>query len=140
MKEAILTRMPDDGKQTLGTLVVLSDGGFTCKTLELAWKENRNNISCIPKGEYICKYTRSNRMSQAKGVDFFTYEITNVPNRAGVRIHSANHFHQLLGCIALGNGNKDLDMDGELDVIHSGDTIRAFEEFMGKTDFKLIIK
>src|SRR5947207_5696643 len=104
MREARLQRITDDTKQTLGTLTIVKDNGqlYVCKTLELPWKENQSNVSCIPKGEYMCKYTRSNRMSNEKGRDVYTYEVLNVPNRAGIRVHIANYFTQLLGCIALG--------------------------------------
>lgn len=139
MKIATVTRVPSDEWQTLG---ILKCETFIAKTLELAWKENQNNISCIPTGEYICKYSRSNRISAQTGKDYFTYEILNVVNRGGVRIHSANYFHQLRGCIALGDKDKsiDLDKDGKSDIVHSGATIAAFEKFLNYEDFKLIIK
>ena len=141
MKEILMTRISDDGKQTLGTLTAIKDDGqlFVCKTLELPWKDNRNDVSCIPKGKYLCKYTRSNRMSLEKKADVFTYEVLNVPNRAGVRIHSANYFFQLLGCIALGDSHKDINGDAEPDVPHSGATLAAFELAMKKQDFNLTI-
>lgn len=138
MKKATVIRV-DDIRQTLGVMNV-DNGGFVSKSLELPWKNNQNNISCIPVGTYICKYTRSPRISKVKGEDFFTYEIMDVPNRGGVRIHSANYFHQLRGCIALGNAAKDMDMDGCNDISHSGDTIKAFEKYMNYEDFELEIK
>lgn len=141
MKEAFLKRFSDDSKQTLGILSFVKNDGqlFVCKTLELPWKDNQSNISCIPAGSYTCKYTRSNRMSEHKGRDVFTYGVLNVPNRAGIRIHSANFFSELLGCIALGDAHKDINADNEQDVVHSGATIAAFEEQMQKQDFKLVI-
>ena len=141
MKDVNLNRFSGNTKQTLGTLSFIKDDGqlFVCKTLELAWKNNQSNISCIPPGSYTCKYTRSNRLSNLKGRDFFTYEVLNVPGRAGIRIHSANHFFQLLGCIALGDAHKDINADSELDVIHSGATITAMEEQLQRKDFRLII-
>jgi len=141
MKDVFLNRISDNSLQTLGALSFLKDDGqiFVCKTLELPWKNNMSNVSCIPIGAYVCRYTRSNRLSAAKGRDFFTYEVLNVQGRAGIRIHSANHFFQLLGCIALGNAHKDINSDGQLDVIHSGATIAAFEQAMQQQDFKLII-
>ena len=92
MKQARVTRMSDDTFQTLGSMTCIKDDGqlFVCKTLELPWRNNESNVSCIPKGVYTCKYTRSAHFSQMKGHDVYTYEITNVPGRAGVRIHSAN--------------------------------------------------
>lgn len=137
MKTVLLTRVKDDTKETQG---VLSCEEFKCDTVELPWKGNQNSISCIPKGNYVCKYTRSGRLSQVSGHDYFTYEVFNVPNRAGIRIHSANYFHQLLGCIALGNKTSDIDKDGEDDIANSKITIEAFEKFMNKEPFILKIQ
>ena len=137
----ILNRFTDDGKQTLGTLTVQNSKElFVCKTLELGWHDNANNISCIPEGEYTCKWTRSNRLTTAAGHDVFTYEVLNVPNRAGIRIHSANYFYQLLGCIALGDAHKDINADGHLDANHSGATVAKFAEVMGYGEFRLTVE
>ena len=134
----ILNRFFGDDKQTLGTLTVQNTKElFVCKTLELGWHDNANNTSCIPEGEYNCKWTRSNRLSTAAGHDVFTYEVLNVPNRSGIRIHSANYFYQLLGCIALGDAHKDINADGNLDAIHSGNTVAKFAEVMGYQEFRL---
>lgn len=165
MKIAYLLRAKSDGKQTLGAWVCqFLEEVFTAKTLELGWSNNQNNISCIPVNDekipyYLCKWTRSNRLSkeslerwlkanpQAKPEDcpeevanVYTYEVFGVPGRAGIRIHSANFFFQLLGCIAMGNTHKDINMDGKLDVIHSGDTVKRFNQLMNKEDFKLVVK
>lgn len=126
-----LTRVKDTGKETLG---VLTYGDFSCKTLERPWKDNKPNISCIPKGEYICKYTFSPKFMK------FTYQIMNVPNRSGIRIHSANFFFDLLGCISLGDSYKDFNSDGEVDLLNSRATIKKFETLLNNKDFKLIIK
>jgi hypothetical protein len=140
-KTATLIRFFGDDKQSLGTITAI-DGAksFVAKTLELADKNNQNNISCIPKGTYTCTYTRSNRLSLVTKRDYYTYEIMDVPNRAGIRVHSANFYTQIKGCISLGDSHKDINADQELDVVHSGATIKAFEEFMGKEDFILTIK
>ena len=141
MKQVLLKRFSDDTKQTLGTLSFLKNDGqlFVCKTLELPWKDNQSNISCIPSGTYTCKYTRSNRLSAKKGTDIFTYEVLNVPDRGGIRFHSANFFFQLLGCIALGDALKDINAGNEQDAIHSGATIASFEDQLQKQDFTLVI-
>ncbi len=136
MKKVLLTRTSGNEKQTLG---VLSVDGFTCKTLELPDKNNASRVSCIPEGTYICKFTKSPLFSKNAGRDVFTYAVLNVPKRAGIRIHSANYARQLLGCIATGSAHKDLDADGQLDVIHSGDTMKKFEEFINREDFELTI-
>lgn len=140
MDTCILNRYLNDDKQSLGVLVVIKNDLWVAKTLELGWKNNQNSISCIPVGEYICKYTRSNRLSQLTKRDYFTYEVLDVPGRSGIRIHSANYYNQLLGCIALGNALKDLNADTNLDLVHSGATVKAFENVMALQDFELIIK
>ena len=45
--KAILTRLDDDGKQTLGYLTLFKGlkKVFECKTLELPWKANETNVS-----------------------------------------------------------------------------------------------
>ncbi len=142
MKEVLITRYtgysPGD-KQSLGTLVYGKSELFVCKSLELPWKNNQNNISCIPTGTYTCIWTRSNRLSTLAGHDVFTYELSGVPGRLGIRIHSANYFFQLLGCIALGDSLKDINLDSQLDTIHSGNTVKKFNELMNKENFQLRI-
>jgi hypothetical protein len=137
---ATLIRTSHDSRQTLGVLIASAgDKLFTCKTLELAWKDNQPNISCVPAGRYKCYYTRSSVLSAKKGADVFTYEVIGVPGRTGIRIHSANYFHQLRGCIALGAAHKDLNADTIMDLVHSGETVKAFESFMNKEAFALEI-
>lgn len=130
-----IKRSLSDSKQTLGVLSVdIGGASFSCKTLELPWKNNEKNVSCIPRRIYDVKQTFSYKFMK------FTYEILNVPNRSGIRMHSANYFYQLLGCISLGNGLQDLNGDGEIDVVNSRNTVVAFERFMKKGAFTLIIE
>jgi hypothetical protein len=131
MKEATLIRRSGNTKQTLGYLFA---DGFDCDTLELGDLNNQKDISCIPCGEYICKWTLSHRLG------IYTYEVTNVPFRTGIRIHAANRYDQLKGCIAPGNGFADINGDGQLDVLNSRRTLARFEDLMGGEDFKLTIK
>lgn len=125
-------RISDDGKQTLGALTIKGTD-FGCKTIERAWKNNESMVSCIPKGVYECRWTASPRLKRK------TYEVMNVPMRSGIRIHPANYSSDLHGCIALGSAYKDLNLDGLNDVIHSGDTIKQFEEILKGETFKLTI-
>ena len=130
-KTLILTRNQDDGVQCLGTLTV---DNKKWNTLERPDKNNAPNISCIPKGTYDVKWTFSPKFLK------YTYEILNVPSRSGIRIHSANFFSDLFGCVALGNGYKDINGDGRLDIINSKLAINEFESYLNKQDFRLIIK
>lgn len=134
--KVILTRTDKTDKSTLGIWSLTKSDGFSwvCKTLELPDKGNQQKISCIPVGEYDVIWSFSPSMKK------FTYEIINVPGRAGIRIHSANFTKQLLGCIALGDIQKDINGDGTTDILHSGATLEKFEELMNKQHFKLKIQ
>ncbi len=129
-----ITRFRSNIHETLGNLVAKYNGmTFTCKTLELADWQNQKDISCIPKGQYVCSYTYSLRFWRN------TYKVRNVPKRSGVRIHPTNFYYELNGCIALGSDLVDINNDQELDSINSKATIKAFETFMGRKEFLLII-
>jgi hypothetical protein len=136
LKKVTISRNSGNTKQSLG---ILQTDGFECKTLELADMNNKPRISCIPADTYIVKWTKSSLFSSVAGKDVFTYEVQKVPKRGGIRMHSANFFKQLLGCIALGSSLKDINLDSELDLIHSGDTMRSFEKHMNYEDFELTI-
>lgn len=126
-----LTRDTDNGKQTTGTLTA---DGFKCSTLERPWLDNKKNVSCIPKGKYHVVFSFSPKFMKG------TYEILNVPNRSGVRFHSGNFVFDVEGCILLGNGYKDINGDGQLDIVNSRVAIKQFEDLLGRQPFTLIIK
>lgn len=66
-------------------------------TIERPWQDNARQVSCIPAGVYRLRWR------EAPWSRFpFAFEVTNVPNRAGILIHSANLARQLQGCIAPG--------------------------------------
>jgi len=107
---------------------------FECKTIELPDKNNEPKVSCIPSGSYDCRW------SYSPSFKIYTYEILNVPNRSGIRIHAANYSRQLKGCIALGTANADIDKDGTIDVTNSKATIAQFEKLMNGKTLKLTIR
>lgn len=116
MNSLILLRdLPENDRQTTGQLFVMDDNAqvlFSCYTLELPWRDNQNNISCIPEGTYPITPRRS-----AKYNDHL--HILNVPNRSYILVHEANYVHELRGCIAVGKERKHLNGDGLIDVSHS---------------------
>lgn len=133
MKTATLLRQIKTDKETLGTMTVNNNGQiWVCKTLELKDANNLPKESCIPEGSYMCIWQNSPKFG-------WCYEVTNVPNRSRILIHAANYFTQLLGCIALGAAHKDINNDGQLDVIHSGATLKKFHEIMNGENFGLKI-
>jgi hypothetical protein len=78
----------EDG--VLGTLFV--DGVEICSTLELPWRDNQDNISCIPNGFYDLKKITSPHFGTV-------YEIVDVKDRDDILIHSGNNVEDTLGCI-----------------------------------------
>lgn len=131
MPVVTLTRISDNGVETRGELVY---GNFKCKTLERPWKGNKTNISCIPKGEYICHYSFSFKKMK------YTYLLQGTSPRSGIRIHSGNYWFDVEGCILLGDSFGDINNDGEIDIKNSRAVINAFEKIMNKKPFTLIIK
>lgn len=80
---------------TLGTNGKLYiNGVFCCYTIELPWRNNQSNISCIPTGTYpLVK-----RTTKKRGPHLL---VRNIPNRTLVLIHPANNaLKELHGCIA----------------------------------------
>ena len=127
--DVTITRTDSTANSTAGILSTNKEDGFAwiCKTLELPYKGNQQKISCIPKGIYEVNYTLSPLFKK------HTYEIQNVPNRAGIRIHSGNYTRQILGCILLGKTLTDIDGDGIIDVTDSSTTVNEFEKLMSES-------
>ncbi len=125
-------------KQTLGYLYIVFDDGdiaFSCTTLELAWKDNQSNISCVPNGEYKCVLEYSDRFKKD------LWELKDVPNRSECKFHSANYFKQLNGCIALGDSFTDINGDGYKDITNSKKTMKEFHDVLKDLkEIQLIIK
>jgi len=98
------------------TLGRLSYGNFKCFTLELPWKDNATNVSCVPAGTY--KATKYN--SPSKGLVVL---LKDVEGRTWIEIHSGNYTHQIRGCILVGDGITYLDNDSIPDVVNSRNTL-----------------
>lgn len=128
-----ITRKTSTSKETLGELRH-GNGLFGCDSLELPWLNNQKNISCIPTGEYLCKWTYSLKFP------FGSYEVMNVKGRSGIRFHTGNFWSDIEGCILLGSLPKDINKDGQIDLQNSRLIINAFNSYMGKRPFSLIIK
>ncbi len=64
-RRMIVTRVMDDGTQTLGIMTIYDEDEKTVlyrlATSELPWKGNRNSISSIPVDQYRCKSHRSGK-------------------------------------------------------------------------------
>lgn len=67
-----------------------------CLSLELPWRENAKNISCIPLGIYTCSPEWNSDYGR------HIYRVHNVPDRSGILIHPYNLVSEARGCIAPG--------------------------------------
>lgn len=122
-------------KQTLGRLFII-DGDFQefdCYTLELPWKNNNTNISCIPTGVYHMV----RRFSEKYGSHWW---VQNVPDRNMILIHKGNYNTDTHGCILIGSKLYDINKDGNLDVMNSSKTMDELNEVLKNNDnYKLTI-
>ena len=127
-----LTRLIDEDKQTLGALNLFcgTDLVFSCKTLELAWLNNIQFESCIPKGTYKVKRRHSSTYGDH-------WHIVNVADRDLILIHAGNYHRDTEGCIIVGREHLDIDGDGYRDVTSSRKTMREFNNALASNYFEL---
>lgn len=88
-----LSRIQYTPNYTLGHLLA---GKYTFDTLELPWRNNHHDKSCIPPGSYpVMHYTRlsGNRVLL----------VEDVPDREGIEIHIGNYLEETHGCILVGS-------------------------------------
>jgi hypothetical protein len=106
-----------------------------CNTLELPWKDNAHNISCIPPTvivdqvggrtriipDYICLRTVS-----PNGI--VRWEVTGVEGRSSILIHGGNTIEDTEGCIILA---EKFDVVGARNGVL--ESTEAYDEFMAVT-------
>tara|TARA_R100000657_G_scaffold7048_1_gene4605 strand:- start:145 stop:558 length:414 start_codon:yes stop_codon:yes gene_type:complete len=133
MKRAVLIRLEDNRKQTLGRLFVFDglDIEFECCTLELANNNNKKNVSCIPTGSYEVKPRTSEKYNKH-------FLVQNVDDRDYILIHPANYYTELKGCIAVGADFYDINKDGHCDITYSRKTMAKLLDIV-PNGFNLII-
>lgn len=121
MHTIIVKRKKEDDYQTLGELSIHDNKMneiFSCKTIELPWKDNKKNESRIPKGEYVAVRHTSPKFGECLWIQ-------DVPGRSEILIHVANFRSDLRGCIGVGESFVDIDGDGHKDVTSSKSTMNA---------------
>jgi hypothetical protein len=116
--------------QTLGHAYLQDVDGnilFQFKTLELPWKDNLRNVSCIPEGTYTAKVRFSKKYSRH-------IHIQDVEGRSLILIHWGNYAGSLnpktghpdiRGCVLVGSAHKDINGDGITDIVNSKNTFKA---------------
>lgn len=129
-----LTRYYRSDVQCRGILEVIEDGEtvYECKTLELPWKDNENNVSCIPPGPGAAEaavYDLRHRAASESGTfDYPHFIVEGVDGRSYILIHAGNLFSQILGCILVGTDWVDINDDGHPDVVNSGETLSKLRD------------
>jgi Family of unknown function (DUF5675) len=129
-----LLRQSTGDQGTIGRIFFLGDWLFT---LELPWKDDENDVSCVRAGTFDVKWLPHK-------IHGFCYQIL-VSGRTGVLIHSANYagdkskgyYSQLLGCVAL--GKKTGIMKGQKAILLSHEAVDHFNNAMNKQPFTLQI-
>lgn len=70
------------------------DGNKVCSTIELPWKDNQPQVSCIPEGRYALRKRYSPKLKHH-------LLVTGVAGRQWILLHAANDaLKELKGCIA----------------------------------------
>lgn len=122
---ATLNRLSSSDVQTTGEMILKdnADEIYSCKTLELPWRNNNINISCIPPGKYkvIKRYSEKYRNH---------FHVLNVPGRSMILIHAGNYYTDTRGCILVGKDLTDINADGFRDVTASRLTLAKLNQLL----------
>lgn len=111
---------------------------------ELPWKDNKQNVSCIPTGEYVCRRIVSPKFGEV-------YQLDNVPNRTHILIHVGNFVgdtnknlkSDVEGCLVIGKRIGALsraNAGSQLAVLDSGLALRNFVDTLNAKNFVLRIQ
>jgi hypothetical protein len=108
--------------------------GYQCYTLELPWRDNEPELSCIPEGVYSCGLRPSAKFGNSTGG--MAYHIQPVPGRTDILIHAGNSTRDTHGCILVGEG---LVVDESPRLVQSRKAIIAMHAHLGGQPFTLSI-
>lgn len=114
------------GDQGTEGILCVPDFSFSCYSLELPWRDNQTDISCIPPGAYPLAWEKS------KGL----FYIQNIPGRNGVRVEPGNFAgdkalgfrSDVKGCVVLGQQRGMLF--GQAAVLRSRVTVKRFNHVL----------
>lgn len=128
-----------------GALGRWSVGPHRWFSLELPWRDNKQNISHIPVGEYRLDFIRARRAFSGM---FDLYWIHDVPERSGVLAHVGNYAGDVAlamrtdsnGCVLLGKSHGRIGEKKQRAVFQSQTAVREFHEFMQRRPARLIVE
>lgn len=137
MDTVVLQRDSSSDEGTFGVLTL--PGGWSCHTLELPWRENARQISCIPAGSYKTVLHRSPKFG-------LVYWVQEVPNRSGILIHAGNLAgdrskglrSDVEGCILVGKTRGRLS--GQAAVLSSKVALGEFMKNMNRRSVVLEVR
>ena len=128
MISARLIRYYSDLKVTLGILK-LNVTHDPIYTLEPPWRENKDNISCIPLGTYkVTPYTSEKFPN--------VYQINGVNGRDSILIHIGNKTADTHGCVLIGKGVNP----SEPMVSNSRSALELLKSEIGDNEFTLTVE
>lgn len=125
-------------KETISTFNLIRANGtfWNCKVLELPWLNNKRMVSCIPPGIYLCILKPFHNTMR--------YELQAVPDRDDIFQHEGDFATGVKidteGCQLFGSALKDIDGNGQLDVIDSVITIKQLLRETGGQPYTLQIR
>lgn len=99
MKKAVIVRHEENYGGTWGVFHLFGEEGnilVSTHTLEPLWKDNEQNISCIPPGIY-----QVFRHNSPKHGD--TLKLLEVPGRSDILVHAGNGPGDTRGCVLVGD-------------------------------------
>ena len=126
MKEKVRLKRINLDSHTMG--VMITPEGNKYATIERPWLDNKVNVSCIPKGTYICK---NGHNSPKFGR---TISVKNVAGRTDILMHVGNYVHDSLGCILV-NSSFNTNFEGSQSKVALN---RLMDEL--PSEFELIIE
>lgn len=139
----ILQRAPFGAVNTKGQLSMVSDDGaeqFYCDTLELAWRDNEKEVSCVSCGTYSITPYKSIRLGRC-------FLVSDVPGREAILIHAGNYASSdeeyksdIQGCILVGAGYSDINNDGIAEILNSRMTLNGLVTMLTKPTYQLEIR
>lgn len=119
-----------DRDETLGWLYA---DGRSFATLELPWRQNLPNVSCIPAGDYVTSFLPRSASGKYRNV----FHVTSVVGRAGILIHTGNVVAHTRGCILI--GSKHGTLGGRRSVLGSRLALVSFTSLIERESFLLRI-
>lgn len=128
MNTVYLIRDKQNKQATQGTLIA---GNKSFYVLENPWLDNRNNVSCIPRGTYKVHHLKRSSSGRYKDV----YWVRGVNGRRGILIHAGNITKHTKGCLLIGKRRGFLG--GLPAVLASRTALKTFVNHMGRKPFTL---